>query len=307
MKIVLIIYAVSWLILSAVYIKNFIRKNGRNKGPWYFHILTFVLAPLILFIVLFSLYEPFRHIKIIRKLIGIEAFISPHEVESIHYLEVKRNEALAEFQTIEKQDYSIIECVEIGKRLHAIVKEYKFDSIFPSLDKVNISKEVEFVVHDCRSDRRNGFMLLIKLPKEEKEEDENIYNYLTVEQSCSGAWQIYLLHTIRHYMPIEGYAEYPRFEYIFDKEDLKQIDQDKKESIDLELLSQIDVRPIVIQKGNKFFMSSCYWSGFDGLVREFFRITIENNKVVDMFKFDQRTEYEYDIGLVYGVKHEDPF
>ena len=148
-------------------------------------------------------------------------------------------------------------------------------------------------------------MLLIKLPKEEK--DENLFNYLTVEQSCRGAWQIYLLHTLRHYMPIGGYAEYPRFDYIFDKEDLKQIDQDEKESIDFEQLSQIDVRPIVIQKENKFFVSSCYWSGFDGLVREFFRITIENNKVVDMFQFDNKTEYEYDIGLISRVKYEDPF
>lgn len=305
MKIVLIIYAVSWLILSAVYIKNFIRKNGRNKGPWYFHILIYFLAPLILLFVLLSLYEPFRRIKISKKFRGTEAYISPTKVESINNLEVKRNEALAEFQAIEKQDHSITEYVEIGKKLHAIVKEYKFDSIFPSLDKVNISKEVELAVHDCRPDGRNLCMLLITLPKEEK--DESIFNYLTVEQSCSGAWQIYLLHTIRHYMPIGGYAEYPRFVYVFDKEDLKQIDQDEKESINFEILSQIEVRPIVIQKGNKFFVSSCYWSAFDGLVREFFRITIENNKVVDMIQFNERTEYEYDIGVVYGVKYDDPF
>ena len=305
MKTILIIYAVSWLILSAVYIKNFIRNNGRNNGPWYFHILIFLLAPLILLIVLLSLYEPFRHIKIIRKLIGIEAFIRPHEVESKNYLEEKRNEALDEFQAIEKQDYSITEYVEIGKKLHAIVKEYKFDSVFPSLDKVNIAKEVELDVHDCRPDGRNMFMLLIKLPKKEK--DENLFNYLTVEQSCIGAWQIYLLHTIRHYMPIGGYAEYPRFDYLFDKEDLKQIGQDEKESIDFELLSQIDVGPMVIQKENKFFVSSCFWTGFDGLVREFFRITIENNRVVDMIQFNERTEYKYDMGDVYGVKYDDPF
>lgn len=305
MKIILILYAVSWLILLAIYIKNSIQKNGRNQGPWYFHIQIFLLAPLILLIVLLSLCEPFRRIKIPQKFRGTSAYISPAKVESINYLEVKRNDALNEFQTIEKQDYSITEYVEIGKKLHAIVKEYKFDSIFPSLDKVNIAKEVELDVHDCRPDGRNMFMLLIKLPKEEK--DESIFNYLTVEQSCSGAWQIYLLHTIRHYMPIGGYAECPRFDYIFDKEDLKQIDQDEKESIDFEQLSQIDVRPIVIQKENKFFVSSCYWSAFDGLVREFFRITIENNKVVDMIQFNERTEYEYDIGVVYGVKYDDPF
>ena len=305
MKTVLTIYAVAWLILSAFYIKNFIRKNGRNTGPWYFHVMLFLFAPLILLIVLLSLYEPFRRIKIIRKLIGIEAFISPHEVESINYLEVKSKDALNEFQAIEKQDYPVSEYVEIGKKLHAIVKEYKFDSVFPSLDKVNITNEVKLTVHDCRPDGRNMSMLLIELPKEEK--DESIFNYLTVEQSCSGAWQIYLLHTIRHYMPIGGYAEYPRFVYVFDKEDLKQIDQDEKESINFEILSQIEVRPIVIQKGNKFFVSSCYWSAFDGLVREFFRITIENNKVVDMIQFNERKEYEYDIGVVYGVKYDDPF
>lgn len=305
MKIVVIIYAVSWLILSAVYIKNFIRKNGRNKGPWCFHILTFVLAPLALLSVLLSLYEPLRHIKIFRKLRGAEPYINRKGVESINYLEVKRNEALTEFQAIDKQDYSITEYVEIGKKLHAIVKEYKFESVFPSLDKVNIAKEVRLTVHDCRPDGRNIVMLLIKLPKEEK--DENLFNYLTVEQSCSGAWQIYLLHTIRQHMPIGGYAEYPRFDYIFDKEDLKQIKQDKKESINFELLSRIDVRPIVLQKENKFFVSSCYWCDFAGLVREFLRITIENNKVVDMFQFDERTEYEYDFGMAYGVKYKEPF
>ncbi len=302
MKIVLIIYAVSWLILSAVYIKNFIRKNGRNKGSWYFHALTYLLAPLILLIVLSSLYMPIRRTKIFKKILGIEAYINPKGVESINYLEVKRNEALDEFQTIEKHDYSITEYVEIGKKLHTNVKEYKFDSIFPSLDKVNIAKEVEFAVKDFRPDGRNLCILLIKLPKDEN--DENIFNYLTVEQSCSGAWQIYLLHTLRHYIHIGGLEDYPRFVYIFDKEDLKLIDQDKKESIDFELLSQIDVRPVVIQKENKFFVSSCYWDMSDGLVREFLRITIENNKVVDIIQFDERTEYEYDIGFVYGAKSE---
>ena len=152
MKIVLIIYAVSWLSISAVYIKNFIQKNGRNKGSWYFHILIFLLAQLILLIVLLSLCEPFRRIKMPQKFRGTSAYISPTKVESINHLEVKRNEALDEFQTIEKQDYSITEYVQIGKKLHAIVKEYKFDLIFPSLDKVNISKEVELIVHDCRPD-----------------------------------------------------------------------------------------------------------------------------------------------------------
>ena len=55
MKIVLTVYAISWLIvLGAVVVRAI--KDGRNyfkKDPWYFYLLLFVLAPFcILFIVI---------------------------------------------------------------------------------------------------------------------------------------------------------------------------------------------------------------------------------------------------------------
>lgn len=55
MKIVLIVYVISWLIVLGAVVVRAIR-NGLNyfkKDPWYFYLLLFVLAPFcILFIVI---------------------------------------------------------------------------------------------------------------------------------------------------------------------------------------------------------------------------------------------------------------
>ena len=55
MKIVLIVYVISWLIVLGAVVVRAIR-NGLNyfkKDPWYFYLLSFALAPFgILFIVI---------------------------------------------------------------------------------------------------------------------------------------------------------------------------------------------------------------------------------------------------------------
>ena len=55
MKIVLIVYVISWLIVLGAIVVRLIR-NGLNyfkKDPWYFYLLLFALAPFcILFIVI---------------------------------------------------------------------------------------------------------------------------------------------------------------------------------------------------------------------------------------------------------------
>ena len=61
MKIVLIVYVISWLILLAIYIASRFKKNADSseKQPWYLYAIIIVLAPLAVLLVPYILISSF--------------------------------------------------------------------------------------------------------------------------------------------------------------------------------------------------------------------------------------------------------
>lgn len=297
MKIVLIIYIVSWLILLGAYLsKRFSKKEKTvfddDKEPWYNYAAMIVLAPLFAVLLpLFLLQTYFENKK--RKKRAVE-----HEAKE--KLEKEKKAAVkAAFQsaTQSNADFS-----SIGKSLHQLAQDKKYGSFLQCLDKIKLPNGARLIVEECdngTSDIGDESKLLIKLPNGET--DEDIFKHLIVEQSPMGAWQAYLLHTLWHVLPLFWHANYSARDYVFCKDDANSVStfQEEDHSAIIELISKFEVAPEVRSKDNKYYVSGCYWSDFGGLIREYFELTFDGNKVTSIFQFDSKTLHKYNCGILF--------
>lgn len=298
MKIVLIIYAVSWLILLGAYISNRFTKKEKTsfeeKTPWYVYIAMFVLAPLAAVLTPYFLYEIFRDKKRYKK--------EQQEQEVKERIEkAKKDTTIATYKSAKpfEDDYATV-----GEKLHKLVSEKKYNAFLDCLDKVKLPNGASLIVEECDNgtgDIGDESKLLIKLPNGET--DENIFKHLIVEQSPMGAWQAYLLHKLWHVLPLFWHANYDARNYIFSKDDVNSISiftEDKRErNAIIALISDFNFIPEVRRSNGKYYVSCCFWSNFGGLIREFFELTFDGNKIVDIFQFDSKTEYNYDCGILF--------
>ena len=141
----------------------------------------------------------------------------------------------------------------------------------------------------------------------------NIFDFLYVEDSPMGAWQAYLLDRMWHYLPFYWHGYYDQRFYIYSQEKLQKMGFSDARSVDAPAMSlfenrekpnstslaQCNVKPVVYQKENKYYVSSCYWSDFAGLVREVVEISMNKNKVSEVFDVYHETLYQYHCGIMY--------
>lgn len=291
MKIVLIIYAVSWLILLVVYISSLFSKNklsSSDKTPWYVHVVMYIFAPLAIIMMPYFLYTHYKDKKKAKE-----------RKKELRELENKKNEV--EYG-IKLSKESQIDYVSVARTLHDLVRTHQYNKFLNCLDKITLPNGAELIVEECGLDNsRIGktSKLLIQLSNGEK--DKNIFNHLIVEDSAMGAWQAYLLHELWHVLPRTWHANYHARYYIFTPDDIDLIgvfEKDRRSFI-IEQLSKFNFPSGVWKKDGLFYVLSCYWNNSDGLIRECLTVSINDNKVSGFQKFHNKTEYEYDCGIIF--------
>lgn len=212
---------------------------------------------------------------------------------------IKKEEALKAYQAVllgQDQDMAA-DYIAVAEDFGALVYKQEYNSLLECLDKIDLPEgrlNVEVVKPEVTRDKS---CLMIALP--DGRNDENIFNHLQVEQSCMGAWQANLLHTLWRVLPLFGHAIYDARDYLFVKEDMhmiKTLNEADRLSI-IRNIVNIDFTPEVRESNGKFYISCCYWSNFFGLVREYSEIKIEKNRVIDIVPFDEKNEYRYDCGI----------
>lgn len=296
MKIVFIIYIISWLILLVAYISSRFSKKEKSsfeeKTPWYVYVAMVVLAPLAAVLTPYLLYETYRDNKKEKK--------RKAEREAKERLEKeKKDSATAAFQSASISNYDF---AAVGNKLHQLALDKKYGNFLQCLDKISLPNGAKLIVEECdnsANDIGDESKLLIKLPNGET--DEDIFNHLIVEQSPMEAWQAYLLHTLWHVLPLFWHANYSARDYVFCKQDANSVSTFRKEdhSAIVELISKFDVAPEVRSKDNKYYVSGCYWSDFGGLIREYFELTFDGNKVTNILQFDSKTLHKYNCGILF--------
>ena len=121
--------------------------------------------------------------------------------------------------------------------------------------------------------------------------DEDFWTYLQVEKSQMGAWQVYLMSQMWHYLPLQWHANYSYRDYLYSQSS-KGYGYFRKNFV----ASWHKLAPQITQEGDKYLISACYWSEFEGLVREHYAVTFEKDRVyIDKINVD--VLYKYNCGI----------
>lgn len=203
-------------------------------------------------------------------------------------VEEQRRQAVSNYKSA--TSYNILsEAQAIGVLLKSIVAEGKYDNIMKCLDRLSLP--VGYVLN-VKLPESNGYgdysTLYVKKPCGDVIKD--VLSILSVEDSAIGALQVYLLYEVWHYLPLYWHANYCHRTYVYSKEELSEIDTKTN-------LCKYNVTPSVSKNGEKYYVSTCFWSEFEGLVRELVEIEIKEGKIISIFKVKQQVLHKDDRGV----------
>ncbi len=192
--------------------------------------------------------------------------------------------------------------IKIAECLFSTIKDEKYDSIITCLPNLKISSEYKLVVELCKD---NGYGDISKLAVLKACSNElarlDIWEYIEVENSPLGAWQAYLLSSIWHALPFFWHGGYNRRIYFFSEEEytkfLISVKNSKKISFAFE--QKMDIKPKIVQSGNEYYISCCYWSEWGGLIKEQVAVTINDNKIEKISAINEETLLKYDCGICF--------
>lgn len=134
--------------------------------------------------------------------------------------------------------------------------------------------------------------------------DKSVFKHLWVEDSEMGAWQVFLLYTLWHVLPLSAAIEEDARTYILGEKELFY-DKDFELEEDLDQLYIGDKIPYRFVKNEEFFYPSVkkdgeyyriqclYWCEFEGLVREHLLIKIKDNYATQILDLESKVIYEY--------------
>ena len=299
MEIALVIYGVSWIILLLVFLyAKFKSDNSIEKEPWYLYALIIALAPLVVFLLIPYLLVD-GGIKDRRQKNKNKEWEAKKKIEKAHQEEASLGYMFASQNrnSIKATSRQIV----IGRSLVALAQMEQYDRFLKCLDKLSLPKGYTLLVdkakHEGLGDKSN---LYVKTS--DGIDNYNYFEHIEVEDSLDGAWQAYLLYSLWHILPTFWHGGYDSRTYIFSKEDLKDLRTiEESDQWVVNQLTAYDLSPEVVKSdiNNKYYVTCCFWSDWGGLIRELVEVTIEDNKVVDIFEVQNKSEFAYDCGILY--------
>lgn len=203
-----------------------------------------------------------------------------------------------------------IEEIRIGEALDKLVEDKDYDKVFCLLDKIIVkdglmTQIVPFnreIISTMALDGNSSICIYDSTGTKlvSTNFDEDFWSYFQVEKSKMGAWQVYLLHNMWHYLPLWWHSNYARRSYVYSKSSKIELEGvlDDEESSFNQAITTNDVTPSIKQDGNEFFISACYWTIHGGLYREKCVVKFDGDKVT-IKNIDSNVLFEYDCGLVY--------
>lgn len=300
MKILIIIYAVSWLMILAVYIASLFSKNrdSSEKQPWYLYAIIIALAPLAALLIPYLSISSFitkkKEKKAAKEREIREAEEKAYKKRAIQELEKATNKP--------QEDHSFAHAMT-AQTLVDKIKEKDFDSFMQYLDHLTLPKGASLHVEECRQEGMGDeSRLFVETP--EGAYDLNIWDYIKVENNIDGAWDAYFLSKVWHILPLWWHANYDRRTYIYSKEDADSIQLFAGREGELlkiqRAIKQFICEPEVIEAANgKYYVRCCYWTDFGGLIKETVEVLISAEGKVSFKDIEQNTLYQYECGIMF--------
>ena len=194
--------------------------------------------------------------------------------------------------------------VKTAQALREAVDNNEYDSILSILNKATLPSGLTFSVRPCDmegdslGDWSKSFILM-----PDGKRSESIFEFFRFEDSSMGAWQAFLFHQMWHYLPLWWHANYDQRHYHYSQEDAPVFDRPlpffQKKVIIHPDFSRFDLSPKVFHEGGEYYISSCFWTDFGGLIREYAKMSFKEGMLDGFFVFDEQTLIEYDCGIVF--------
>lgn len=296
MKVVLIIYAVSFLILFVYYVNlKFCKKYTGSlfdfsDKPWIARIGFWVFSPAVVLFLPYRLYvinkgnkEPDEN--------ELWQAAEEEEVELSEQYELERDNISQGYESALLADDFIIsaEILKKGKEIQFLAENKRYSAFMRCLDKLSLLQPYSLkVVRDrvrCKLCIFDG-----------EKYDDDIWKYIKVEDSYMGAWQAFLLQGLWNFLP----GRRAKSSYIYSINDFERIKAAKCNLLPkFNSITRSDVAPKIVKKDDKYYVSCCFFTGWGGLIREVVVITIHNHKVDNISEFWYKTLIHYDCGIMF--------
>ena len=301
MKIVLIVYGISWLILMAVYIASLFNKRKNvfsEKEPWYLYAIIIAVAPIVVLLIPYLLISSFitntKEKKAAKEREQREAEEKAKKQCALQELKAAMNKP--------QENHSFVHAMT-AQTLVERIKEKDYDSFMQYLDHLSLPEGASLQVEEC-SHEGHGDESKLFVETSEGAYDLNIWEYIKAENSIDGAWDAYFLYKVRHILPLWWHANYNRRTYMYSKEDAESIvlfhGREEELPIIQRSTKQLISDPEVINAENgKYFVRCCYWTNFGGLIKETVEVLISAEGKVSFKDIEQNTLYQYQCGIMF--------
>lgn len=306
MKIVCIIFVISWLILLAYYF--YYRKESTftwsesDNTERFLILLLFLFAPLVVLFIPFSIISSYKEKKKSQKVAEKRNREKRAEMEyraaalaDLHQAMNNEEEGNNDFQSF----------LASGKSAYStnfythMQKEENYPLILKLLYKLTLPEGETLHVEKCKQQGSGDeSKLFVETP--DGVHDYSIWDYLSVENSKEGAWNAYILYNLWHVLPLFWHALYNRRFYLFEPEFTQFIDCLKKEDTESirKAMKLHFISPNVVEAKGKYYVSCCYFTNFGGLIQETFELSIVNGKA-SFHEIERKTLVEYQCGIMF--------
>ena len=297
MKILIVAYAVSWLILLSIYISSLFIKNkstDKEQTPWYLYALILAFAPLDVWVILYILVSTYIQGKKQKKIVKMR---EEKEAQERKY----NQEAIAAYHKAAEQpheSHSFMFGMTAQTIVH-LIKGKDYNSIMQYFGELSLPEGASLLIEECgQTGRGDKSKLFVETP--EGAYDLRIWDYIKAEDNIDAAWQAFLLYKMWHMLPLFWHANYDRRTYLYDRGDVAHIVSLRKEHINIikDAVEPLVTDSDVVKAANgRYYVSCCYWSDFEGLISELVEITISIDHSVSFKDIGKKILYKYECGM----------
>ena len=198
---------------------------------------------------------------------------------------------------------------KVCKRLQKLVRAGKFDDLGKVLNKIHVPGGFRLALHILDYDEVNGLgaesypVIITPSGEEIPSSDKAFWKLLRVENTPLGAWQVYLLYNLWHYLPMFWHANYEKRTYVYSSELLRKAAKHFPEFGDEPLKNfnpdKYEIYPNIWCEGDIYHVGAHYWSDFEGLVYEELKIKLEGGVRVYLRPACHKKLYRYDCGICF--------
>lgn len=298
MKILIIVFVISWLLLLITYLSkgkddNILQNtNEQNKAGI---IIIILLAPLFVLFVPYFIYSNIRDKRKTHKATEEREYRSKALADIQQAKLTNASNGSSEFQTY----LASVRSASTTDFYAQMQYESNYPMILKLLPYLSLPEGASLHVEQCNQ-QGHGDISKLYVETPEGSIDYNIWDYISVEHSVEGAWNAYILYNLWHVLPMFWHALYERRFFLFFQEFTGFVDcLNKKDTESVRTaLKQNYISPDVVFTNGSFYVSCCYFTNFGGLIQETVEIKIDNGKA-SFQEIERKTLYEYDCGIRY--------